>query len=182
MKPNVIPVEVLDQLLIYHSATGQFEWKRRSLNWFHGNRRLWRGWNTQFSGKPALIANLNGYKQGCILKTLVYAHRVAWAMHYGAWPEGEIDHINGDRSDNRILNLRDVPHRENQKNQKLPRHNTSRAVGVTWNKNANKWMAQIAVGGENRYLGIYSNIDDAIAARKDAEQRFGFHQNHGRTM
>jgi hypothetical protein len=121
-----------------------------------------------------------GYRRGCFQGREYYAHRVAWALHTGAWPKGEIDHINGDKADNRIANLREVTKVENSRNMPLPANNTSGHIGVAWSKSDKRWTAYIKVGGRRRYLGNFLEKDDAIAARKAAEVRFGFHPNHGR--
>jgi hypothetical protein len=107
------------------------------------------------------------------------AHRVAFAHFYGHWPTDKVDHINQNRSDNRIENLRDVSPQENSQNQKLSKRNTSGVTGVTWHNQRKKWMAQITVSLKTHTLGIYEKKADAIAARKDAERRFGFSANHG---
>jgi len=103
------------------------------------------------------------------------AHRVAWALHYGEWPKHEIDHINGNKRDNRIQNLRDVPHLLNQRNRGLRADNTSGADGVSWMK-AGFWRVTVA----GKYLGIFKDFEAAVAARKSAEQAHGYHVNHGR--
>lgn len=108
------------------------------------------------------------------------AHRLAWLYVHGVWPEGQIDHINGVRTDNRIANLRDVTHPENGKNQRMAANNTSGANGVHWFKARGKWRAEITVDGAKQHVGYFSDIEDAISARMAAEQRLGFHENHGK--
>lgn len=92
----------------------------------------------------------------------------------------EIDHINHDRSDNRIENLRLVTGGENKKNQSIRKRNKSGFTGVGWHSKAKKWRAEIKSGGVYMYLGLYSSIGDAVNARKMAEIELGFHDNHGR--
>lgn len=108
-----------------------------------------------------------------------YAHRLAWKLHYNQDPKF-IDHLDGDRLNNSIENLRDVDRAKNQKNMKKPKTNTSGVVGVTFDKSRLKWMAQIQVNRKNISLGRYSAFGDAVSARKKAEVTYGFHQNHGR--
>jgi len=110
----------------------------------------------------------------------MYAHRVAWLLTYGKWPNDQIDHINGDREDNRLENLRDVTLQENRKNMKKHKDNTSGHMGVVWDESRKKWQARIRVNGKDRYLGRFKDKDRAIEARKDAEIKYGFHKNHGR--
>lgn len=123
--------------------------------------------------------HIKGYFCGVVLRRKMLSHRVAWAMHHGSWPEGEVDHINGDKHDNRIANLRDVPRCINARNAKMYLHNKSGHNGVSWSKDKNMWTAQITINWKNRNLGSYSDINDAIAARKAAERGHGFTERHG---
>jgi len=96
------------------------------------------------------------------------------------WPQDEIDHINGIRTDNRLVNLRSVTHRENQKNIKRSTCNTSGRVGVRWEGHRSKWRSAIKVDGREKHLGSFDSFAEASAARKAAEIKYGFHKNHGR--
>lgn len=107
------------------------------------------------------------------------AHRLAWLYVYGYFPKKEIDHINGQGIDNRIINLRDVSSRENHKNKKKPSNNTSGIVGVRFKLSVNKFEARIVLDGVYTYIGCFDNIFDAACARKSAEIKHGFHENHG---
>ena len=93
------------------------------------------------------------------------AHRLAWLILHGAWPAGQIDHINGIRTDNRMCNLRDVSATVNSMN-RTATNNTSGHVGVSWMSAARKWRAQICTGGVVTYLGIYADLDTALAVYK----------------
>ena len=108
------------------------------------------------------------------------AHRVAWAIHYGAWPAKQIDHINGVRSDNRITNLRECTCIENARNMKKPNRNTSGFVGVNWCKKNKAWNARIGLNRKRVNLGYFANLNDAVSVRRKAEAMHGFHPNHGR--
>ena len=107
------------------------------------------------------------------------AHRLIWMMVYGYWPN-EIDHINGNKQDNRLCNLRNVTRLENMRNQCVQKNSTSGVTGVYWNKWDKKWAARITVNRKFVHLGYFSNKEDAIATRKAAEVKYGFHENHGR--
>jgi len=113
-----------------------------------------------------------GYGRVCFSGKQYRAHRVAWAIHYGEDACGQIDHINGDRLDNRICNLRIATNQENSRNNCISANNTSGATGVTWHKKSGKWMAQIVVSYKPIYLGLFKNKEQAVQARKKAEQDF----------
>lgn len=134
---------------------------------------------TGLAGSIAGRIARDGYRNIGIGIRRVQAHRLAWFIFYGEWPKHELDHINGMRDDNRISNLREVSHDENQKNLKLSKSNTSGVVGVVYNKKAGKWQAQIKAPDRHIHLGVFSKFEDAVCARKKAEVDLGFHPNHG---
>lgn len=174
-----IPVETLRQLLVYDPDTGFLYWLERPKEMFASDR-LCNAWNAKLAGKRAFTAERSGYGTGSILGCLYCAHRVAWALYYGSWPQFEIDHINGIRSDNRIVNLRCVHHADNLKNQKLRSTNTSGVTGVYFCNTYKKWVSKIKVNYKNISLGYYSSFQEAVKARKLAELIYNFHPNHGR--
>ncbi len=101
----------------------------------------------------------------------ISSHRAAWVVYYGVFPSGEIDHINGDPSDNRIANLRDVSKSINQQNKRRPRaDNKSGYLGVSWSIPAKKWKAQITIDGHTHYLGLHSTPEQAHAAYLEAKR------------
>lgn len=96
-------------------------------------------------------------------------HRVIWFWMTGAWPTHEVDHINGNGSDNRWINLRSATHAENQQNLKMQKNNTSGLTGVSWHNKVSKWRAVIAVNGRSRHLGYFANPELAYAAYLEAK-------------
>jgi hypothetical protein len=114
----------------------------------------------------------SGYTGICIGKKRVLAHRIAWALHHDKWPEQFIDHINGEKSDNRIVNLRECTLLQNGKNCKKKSNNTSGHTGVYFDKSTNNWKASIKVNWKNISLGRFANIEDAIKIRKEAEEKY----------
>lgn len=104
-------------------------------------------------------------------KRPVSMHRML--MGYPKHPY-EIDHINRDGLDNRRCNLRIVTAKENQKNRKLPKNNSSGVQGVNFLKRLNKWVAYVYVSNKRIHLGVFEQKDDAISARKLAEKEYGF--------
>ena len=121
-----------------------------------------------------------GYRRTKITGTKIALHRLAWAIYYGEMPHGEIDHINGDKLDNRISNLRIVSKVENARSRSRSKKNTSGVTGVTCCRNGLKWRAFIGVGGQTKKLGLHNCLFEACCARKSAELLFEFHPNHDR--
>lgn len=169
---------LLRQLLRYDPDTGNLFWKPRPA-WMFKTSRAFKTWNARYANQQAFTALSKGYYVGAVNYIMMKAHRVAWALHYGAWPNEFVDHINGNPSDNRIKNLRDVRQLENMRNMKTHETNASGHRGVIWHRKAQKWMAYI--DAEKRYhLGLFEEKSEAIGARLDAEALHSFHENHGR--
>lgn len=98
-------------------------------------------------------------------------HRLIYLMHNGELPEF-LDHIDGDRTNNRIENLRPCTMAENQHNTGLPRTNTSGVKGVSWYGQSGKWMAQLRINGATIYLGLFKEIDEAKETVMKARERY----------
>ena len=180
-KRKLPKAELLRKLLSYDPETGNLYWRERPREMFASDN-AYSSWNTKYAGTEALTALTSGYRNGAIFKKPYRAHRVIWALVHGEWPAGEIDHINGDRADNRISNLRDVSPAENMKNLKRRTSNTSGVNGVYWNKQRKVWHAQIRITRKVKHLGYFECIGSAAAARAVAEKKYGFHKNHGREV
>jgi hypothetical protein len=171
-KYDIVSPDMLRQLLDYDPDTGLFVWRSRAGQ---------KSWNTRYAGTRAFAnRDKHGYQTGTLLGLRFFAHRIAWAHVYRAWPSDEIDHVNHDRSDNRIANLRPVDRTENRRNISRNQNNKSGVCGVHWASHVQKWIAQISVGGAKMYLGCYADLQDAARARKDAETGYAFHPNHGK--
>jgi len=164
-----ITQDYLKQLLAYDPGTGVFV------------RKTTRASNAQL-GDVAGWVNERRYRLIKIDNITHRVHRLAWLYVYGKFPTNEIDHINHDRSDNRIANLREATSHENSLNKELQARNTSGVNGVTWRKMEKKWCAQIGVNGETLHLGRFINFDDAVVARKAADKKYGYHENHGKAL
>jgi citrate synthase len=120
------------------------------------------------NGKIAGCLDKDGYVIIKINKKNMKAHRLAWLYVHGEFPEEQIDHINRDRSDNRIENLRCVSAQENSYN-KSKYSNSGYCVGVTWSGTSNKWHSRISVDKKEIHLGYFELYSDALNARKNAE-------------
>lgn len=176
--------ETLRQLLRYEPETGKLFWFPRTADRFTETRfskevRA-KQWNACFAGKEAFTAITNqGYRAGMLLGKSCKAHTIAWALHHGAYPSGEIDHLNGERADNRLVNLRDVTREMNRRNSKRGVNNTSGCPGVWWVKSKRRWVALLYINGGRKYIGAFKDKDAAIEARKKAETGWGFTPRHG---
>ena len=136
--------------------------------------------NRAKAGRRAGSTNPTGYRHVSINGVRHREHRLAWLMRTGAFPDDQLDHINGNPLDQSPENLRGVSNQENSLNQKRPRNNKSGITGVYWNKQRKKWHAQIKIGGKTLYLGLFADFFDACCARKAAERTHNFHPSHGR--
>lgn len=174
MPKQLPPVELLRQLLAYDPDTGALTWLPRHIDMFGGNVRSCGTWNTRYAGKPALYhLDAHGYRTGTLLGVAAKAHRVAWALHYGTPPAGQIDHINGDRADNRSSNLRDVSHSQNQRNAGVRADNKTGMPGVFRRKNG---MYSVYVCGA--YQGTATSYESAVARRLRLVKSLGFMGGH----
>lgn len=159
----------LKELLEYNPYTGVFAWKVRKGRILAGTKA---GYIKHcYAGKSYHIISINGTK--CL------SHILAWIFVHGEKPEEEIDHKDGNGTNNRINNLRIVSHQDNQRNRRLQINNSSGYNGVSFHKSSKKWEAQIKINGKSKYLGCFYSLIDAIAARKAADKKWGFHENHG---
>lgn len=153
----MIAVERLREALSYDAETGVLTWKI--------NRRAARR-----AGDVAGSIGMIGYRKIEIDGRCYLAHRVIWAMMTGKWPVDQIDHINGDRADNRFANLREATPHQNQGN-RLPTKGKTLPTGVFFYKNDGKYGAAITMCGRDKrskYLGIFSTPEEAAEAYRAA--------------
>lgn len=174
---------MLRRLLTYNPDTGLLFWKARTPDLFSDGYRSAQGncanWNSAHAGKEAFTSDSgHGYLVGAVNYKKMYAHRAAWMIYHGDEPD-VIDHINGNRSDNRICNLRSVDGFENARNSALKSTNKSGHVGVSWCRSVGKWSAKIQIDGKQKHLGVFERKQDAINARKLAQSGI-YHEGHGR--
>ena len=163
---HMITQSELKELLHYDPETGIFI-------------RLISFTNKVKAGGVAGWNSSHGYIKISVKSQTYYAHRLAWLYIHGVWPK-QIDHINHNPSDNRLVNLRETTQQENAKNASMKNTNKSGVTGIHLHEPSNKWRAYITVDGKAIHLGCFSIKNDAIKTRKEAEIKYGFHANHGR--
>lgn len=162
---KMITQKELKSLLLYDASTGEFF---NLTNRYHAKK-----------GQVAGYTNNTGYTSIAIKRKQYLAHRLAWLYVYGGWPD-QIDHINHNRKDNRISNLRNVNHQENAKNRSAGKNNSSGITGVDWRTRDKEWRARIKFNRRLIHLGTSKDKFEAICLRKSAESALGFHGNHGK--
>lgn len=139
--------------------------------------------NRAVAGKEVAAVRNWGYVCVRLHRKTYQAHRIIWdLMHPNdrLKPGEEIDHIDHDRANNRLSNLRKTSRKENSRNLSLARNNTSGVTGVRYDRSRSKWRAEIKVEKRPILLGRFDSFEDAVAARKAAEEKYGFHKNHGK--
>lgn len=162
----MLTANYLRKILSYDPATGRFQWQ------WDNNKKP--NINSRDTKKIAGSIGLNHRRAIKIKGKRYYCSRLAWLYVTGNWPVAEIDHINGDTLDDRIVNLRDCSRAENQRNVGVTARNTSGTKGVYWNSRAQAWLAQIRVGGKTHYLGTFrSSADAAVAYARAAKELHG---------
>ena len=172
-------LRTINEALSFDEKSGEFTWLERPISHFDSEISA-RKWNNRFKHKFAGTITLKGYVHIHLLGRRWKAHQLVWLIYHGRIPS-EIDHVDGNRSNNRLNNLREVDHAQNMKNQRMHSTNTSGHVGVYLVKYPTgvKWRASILANGVTHNLGTFTTKLEAIEARSAASKRLGFHKNHG---
>jgi len=170
----------LQEILVYFPTKGTLFLRERKVSFWEDTvesaEKKAKRWNKNNAGKQAFRTINQGQFVGTILRRNLKASRVCWAVHTGEWPKYMIDHVNGNRFDNRIDNLRDVPQKICQSNPSKGRIANVLPDGVRWVNAEKKWMSFIYIGSKQIPLGLWGTKGDAMMARKMAELKFGVHQ------
>ena len=178
---EAISAQRLAEAVIYDPEVGVFVWRERPDDHFDHPDRAAK-WNGKYPGKPAFTsADSRGYFRGMLDQRMLYAHRAAIAIHTGRWPEGEVDHINRNKSDNRLINLRVVSHRENRMNTDqcdevqarraaMPEIRPPLVPGVR-RQGMNTWAVRIKRLGKETHIGTFPCFGQAVKARMLARGR-----------
>lgn len=178
--PKELPeTSYLRECLEYDAENGVLFWKPRPREHFPDDRS-YKNWTRRFAGKRVSdCKSAKGYLRIILCGGLHKQHRAIWKLVHGVEPI-YIDHINGDPGDNRLANLRSVPHAANMHNRRLHKGNKSGVPGVLWYPDRRLWAARIGLNGTHTHLGFYQHVEEAIAVRRAAEREHDFHPNHGR--
>jgi hypothetical protein len=141
----------LKSALSYDANTGVFTWLKPTSNRVK-------------AGAPAGALQNHGYVVVGFGGNHYLAHRLAWLYSYGTWPKGEVDHINRNRQDNRLANLRDTTRSENALNTGARPESSSGIKGVSWDKVCKRWRVQMRIKGKQTYVGVFKTIEEATVA------------------
>lgn len=177
-------VDLLRKIIRLDPETGFLYWLERPVDMFQPAHRMTKEhvanwWNSRHAGNRALaFTNRKGYLVGKINGRYAASHRVVWALAHGEWPDDQVDHINGNKSDNRPENLRVVNNSGNQRNSRLLARNWTGFPGIALAKSG-RWQAHIKEDGRQITLGTFDTKAEAIAARKAAQVLCGYDPNHG---
>jgi hypothetical protein len=155
---NDITQAELVRLLNYNPETGVFT---------YGARRC----GVTLGRVAGTIDSRDGYQRIILNGRHYLGHRLAWLYVHGEWPKAEIDHRDGDRSNNTISNLRCATRGENQRNKPTYKNNATGAKGVHWHKQHRKYAAVIQCNGKSRHLGLFTTIEAASAAYQAASKQ-----------
>lgn len=186
MAKEKLSIQYLKECLSYDELTGKFTWKARPRHHFSADWS-WVNWNKRWAGceagwieKPQNHSSKTPYHKISVNGVNYKAHRLAWVFISGEWPEGLIDHKDGNGLNNAKENLRVVTDAENARNQSRRKDNKSGITGVCWSKQLEKWQAHGRYNDKLHHLGFFETIFDAACVRKSWEIEFDFHENHGR--
>jgi len=161
---------------LFEYRDGELFWKKRPVTDFLSEHDA-NQWNSKHAGTRAGCYGKKPYVYTAIGHKNIAIHRLIFLMQYGYLPK-MIDHADGNPRNNKIENLREATPLQNQRNQKLPSHNTSGFKGVIWHKKLNKWMVKIKVNKIQKYFGIYEDIELADLVAQEARNKY--HGNFAR--
>jgi hypothetical protein len=160
---TTLTYDAVSELLDYNPETGVFRWRHRA----EGPKK----WNSRYAGTEAGYISL-GYRVIQIGGRVGYsAARLAWLLYYKEWPPAQVDHINGNQSDNRICNLRAATNAENNQNRIAQRNSTTGVKGVTVHTDG-RFRARIFVNKKPIEGGCYHTLEEATKARRQLELRY----------
>lgn len=173
---------LLHECFEYRPETGDLVWKARPQHHFRSEPAS-RTFNTRYAGRAVRAKDSCGYYMVDVNRRSYKAHRLIYTMMIGPIPDGlQVDHINGDRADNRLENLRLVTSAVNARNRRMRKDNRSGVTGVCWDADSRKYVAYATENGQQRRIGRYRTVRAAAQARERLRPRLeaiGFTDRHG---
>lgn len=158
---------LLKEYLSYSPETGELTWIKKPAKKVYPNSRA------------GSLVSTTGYRSINFMGRSFREHHVVWCWYYGYWPAKQLDHINQIRSDNRIENLREVTIAENAQNRRKAANTKLNEAGIWYDKRLKQYVAEITQNRKKVYQKRFTDIDEAIKARKAKLLELGFHNNHG---
>ena len=177
------PLEFLNECFELRDE-GLLFWRVRPREHF-SSEKVWKIFNTCFSNTEAGTINGDGYRMvRCHPYKHVRSHRIIYSIYYETALDITlfIDHINGNKQDNRPENLQQISPQENARNAHMYIHNTSGINGVGWHKHHCKWRATITINNKHKHIGYFDTVEEAAAERKAADIKYGFSERHGEPL
>ena len=157
--------EILRKHFLYIPSTGEFVYRLPTKG--------------KSIGEPFGRMGNHGYLNGNIGSKSYLVHRLIWLYLYGYMPE-QVDHIDHNRTNNRLDNLREVKGTDNQKNCSVSKNSSTKINGVSLHRQTGKYRAHIMVNRKQIHLGLFDTLEEATKAREQADIKYGFHSNHGK--
>lgn len=175
MRKTLPTIAILEQLFECDADEGILIWRPRPREMFGSNMNFHR-WNKAYAGTQAGRVTAAGYRSVKVYGEAFQAHRIIWKITTKEEP-GEIDHINRDKLDNRISNLRVVSRSVNMKNKGLTSNNTSGHKHIVWTPRTKRWTVQMSVSGKGqRQLAWCKTMEEAVEARNRIYQELGYYK------
>lgn len=153
----MLTYERADQIVRYDPETGVIAWIVPPASWIEPG------------SEAGTVHKASGYRHITIGQTKYRAHRIAWLLCHRDWPARQVDHINGDKLDNRIANLRLASCSQNQQNRATDKRNKSGFTGVSWDRGTQKWRAKICIDRRQVHLGVFDTPEQAAEAYAKAK-------------
>jgi hypothetical protein len=184
---EIMTIDTLHSIIEYNPITGKLYWRERTydmISILNMTKAGIHSFNSRFAGKE--LSNKpgnNGYLMvGMMLngaKITELQHRVAWALFHNKWAATDqvtvLDHINRDKTDNRIINLREVSNTDNHYNVDVRANNTSSKTGVSYKKDKKMWQAYYFFQEKQYHLGYFKDFEEAVAKREEWEESYKIH-------
>jgi hypothetical protein len=149
---NEITAENVKDFFSYEKSTGKLFWKVK------------RSHNALIGEEAGCVEKRHGYRVIRVLNHRYKAHRIVWLYVYGKWPSGIIDHINRNKTDNRVENLRDTTTQINNLNKGLSKASKTGIKNITWHTRDNRYRAAFTINGKQKHLGYFKSIEEAMSA------------------